>query len=67
MFKNHTYLLDAFSSGDTGCIGFVEEGILRTVEALAKAGGSSSTSALKSLKNFGSQQNLGLMSNCVAS
>ena len=29
--KNHTYQLDAFTSGDAGCIAYVEEGELRQV------------------------------------
>lgn len=29
--KSHTYLLDAFTSGDAGCIAYVEEGTLRCV------------------------------------
>lgn len=29
--KSHTYLLDAFTSGDAGCIAYIEEGDLRRV------------------------------------
>lgn len=29
--KSHTYLLDAFTSGDVGCVAYVEEGTLRCV------------------------------------
>lgn len=29
--KNHTYLLDAFTSGDAGCVAYIEEGDLRQV------------------------------------
>jgi L-asparaginase len=47
--KSHTYLLDAFSSGDTGCIGFVEEGILRTVGVWPKAGEDLVPGALKKI------------------
>lgn len=27
--KSHTYMLDAFTSGDAGCVAYVEEGVLR--------------------------------------
>ena len=33
VFKQHTYRLDAFSSGDAGPIGYVEEGALRQLRA----------------------------------
>lgn len=29
--KTHTYLLDAFTSGDAGCVAYVEESVLRNV------------------------------------
>lgn len=47
--KSHTYLLDAFSSGDAGCIAYVEEGTLRHVGRWPVAGEDLAVNALKRL------------------
>ena len=41
--KQHTYRLDAFSSGDAGPVGYVEEGRARLVKAWPASGGNASS------------------------
>lgn len=36
--KTHTYMLDAFASGDAGCVAYVEEGVLRHVGKWSQGG-----------------------------
>lgn len=47
--KSHTYQLDAFTSGDAGCVAYVEEGALRRVGRWAPAGEDLVVNAFKSL------------------
>jgi len=47
--KSHTYLLDAFTSGDAGCVAYVEEGKLRHVGRWPIAGEDFVANALKRL------------------
>lgn len=47
--KSHTYLLDAFTSGDMGCIAYVEEGTLRHVGQWPAAGEDLVVNALERL------------------
>lgn len=47
--KNHTYLLDAFTSGDAGCVAYVEEGALRRVGRWPVAGDDFAVNCLERL------------------
>lgn len=50
--KSHTYLLNAFTSGDAGCVAYVEEGILRCVGRWPVAGDDLIARALEKLLNM---------------
>ena len=45
--KSHTYMLDAFTSGDAGCVAYVEEGVVRRVGRWPLAGEDFVVNALK--------------------
>jgi L-asparaginase len=50
--KIHTYQLSAFSSGDAGALGYVEEGVLRLVKNWATALTQQSSIAIETLVNL---------------
>lgn len=50
--KSHTYRLDAFSSGDTGVLGYVEEGQLRLLKNWPLALDSKSRVAIEDIANL---------------
>ena len=50
--KSHTYLLDAFTSGDAGCVAYIEEGTLRRVGRWPVPGDDLVVDALKKLNQM---------------
>lgn len=50
--KSHTYWLDAFTSGDAGCVGYVEEGAVRCVGRWPVAGEDLIACAFEKLSNM---------------